>query len=165
LNCNNCGAPLTPCLDNGYLRCDYCGSLCFLAESEDRVRSLGEASELNCALCGVPLLQAYVDQAPALYCPQCRGLLIRQPAFAKAIAYLRATAPDPPVTPPAMNREDLRRRITCPQCGRVMDTHAYGGPGNIVIDNCPRCHLNWLDYGEFSRIVDAPGRDRRGRRR
>jgi Zn-finger nucleic acid-binding protein len=38
-----------------------------------------------------------------------------------------------------------------------MDTHYYAGPGNIVIDDCSFCHLNWLDYGELQRITRAPG--------
>ena len=37
-----------------------------------------------------------------------------------------------------------------------MDTHIYGGPGNIVIDNCPACRLNWLDFPELARIESAP---------
>jgi len=36
-----------------------------------------------------------------------------------------------------------------------MDTHIYGGPGNIVIDNCPECRLNWLDHQELARITTA----------
>jgi Zn-finger nucleic acid-binding protein len=39
-----------------------------------------------------------------------------------------------------------------------MDTHYYGGPGNVVIDDCSRCFLNWLDHGELMRIVEAPDR-------
>ena len=38
-----------------------------------------------------------------------------------------------------------------------MDTHYYGGPGNVIIDACDRCDLNWLDAGELMRIVLAPG--------
>jgi Zn-finger nucleic acid-binding protein len=26
----------------------------------------------------------------------------------------------------------------------------------VIIDNCERCELNWLDYGELRRIVQAP---------
>jgi Zn-finger nucleic acid-binding protein len=37
-----------------------------------------------------------------------------------------------------------------------MDTHYYAGPGNIVIDDCGRCELNWLDAGELMTIVRAP---------
>jgi Zn-finger nucleic acid-binding protein len=36
-----------------------------------------------------------------------------------------------------------------------MDSYPYGGPGNIVIDNCPRCALLWLNYGELTRIIRA----------
>jgi Zn-finger nucleic acid-binding protein len=41
-----------------------------------------------------------------------------------------------------------------------MDTFEYNGPGNIVIDTCHENDLIWLDYGELSKVVDAPGRDR-----
>jgi Zn-finger nucleic acid-binding protein len=37
-----------------------------------------------------------------------------------------------------------------------MDTHPYGGPGNVIIDTCENCSLNWLDYGELQHIVRAP---------
>jgi Zn-finger nucleic acid-binding protein len=40
-----------------------------------------------------------------------------------------------------------------------MDTHLYGGGGNVVIDDCERCGLNWLDHGELDRIVRAPDRE------
>ncbi len=30
-----------------------------------------------------------------------------------------------------------------------MDTHYYEGGGNVVIDDCSRCELNWLDSGEL----------------
>jgi Zn-finger nucleic acid-binding protein len=41
-----------------------------------------------------------------------------------------------------------------------MSTHPYYGPGTIVIDNCDRCKVVWLDYGELARVVNAPGGDR-----
>jgi Zn-finger nucleic acid-binding protein len=37
-----------------------------------------------------------------------------------------------------------------------MHTHPYAGGGNIVIDNCPVCAVNWLDHGELRRVVAAP---------
>jgi Zn-finger nucleic acid-binding protein len=42
-----------------------------------------------------------------------------------------------------------------------MHTHPYAGGGNIVIDNCPRCALNWLDVGELEQVARAPERQRR----
>lgn len=46
-----------------------------------------------------------------------------------------------------------------------MATHPYYGPGNVVIDTCEDCNIVWLDFGELSQIVDAPGRDRGERER
>jgi Zn-finger nucleic acid-binding protein len=37
-----------------------------------------------------------------------------------------------------------------------MDAHFYAGPGNVVMDSCEVCDLNWLDHGELSRISRAP---------
>ena len=51
---------------------------------------------------------------------------------------------------------DLNRRLSCPQCGETMAAHPYGGPGNIIIDDCERCSLDWLDGGELDKIVRAP---------
>jgi Zn-finger nucleic acid-binding protein len=38
----------------------------------------------------------------------------------------------------------------------AMATHFYEDPGNIIIDDCSRCSLNWLDYGDLMRIIRAP---------
>jgi Zn-finger nucleic acid-binding protein len=54
--------------------------------------------------------------------------------------------------------KDLDRRLKCPQCGQQMDTHPYGGPGNVIIDDCEHCSVNWLDYSELDRIIRAPDR-------
>jgi Zn-finger nucleic acid-binding protein len=161
LDCRNCGAPLTFALNKGHFVCEYCGSLYFPDEPDDGVLDLGIRSEVECPVCREPLVLGRAGTTQVLYCQRCKGLLIPQAAFVLVVQFLRATAIDPPIAPPPMNRDDLRRRIGCPHCGRTMDTHPYGGPGNIVIDNCPHCHVNWLDYHEFQRIIDAPGGDRR----
>jgi hypothetical protein len=51
---------------------------------------------------------------------------------------------------------EMDRRIKCPRCGQEMDTHLYGGGGNVIIEDCEHCELNWLDYGELERIAQAP---------
>jgi Zn-finger nucleic acid-binding protein len=58
--------------------------------------------------------------------------------------------------PVAGDKDDLRRKINCPQCHRPMDAHFYAGPGNVVIDSCEECCLIWLDRGALMRIVHAP---------
>jgi Zn-finger nucleic acid-binding protein len=37
-----------------------------------------------------------------------------------------------------------------------MDTHFYYGGGHVVMENCERCELNWLDGGTLMRIAHAP---------
>jgi Zn-finger nucleic acid-binding protein len=37
-----------------------------------------------------------------------------------------------------------------------MEAHFYAGPGNVVLDSCDFCNLNWLDHGELMRIARAP---------
>ncbi len=119
-----------------YLVCDYCKNI-YAPRPDDRgVRVLGE---------------------PAVgYCGRCRGILTRMDTFATLVQDLR-THPGAEVEtlrPPDWN--DLKRRINCPHCGQRMDTHLYGGPGNVILDNCDACGVNWLDDGELQRILGAP---------
>jgi hypothetical protein len=52
------------------------------------------------------------------------------------------------------------RVLNCPTCGQTLVSHHYSGPGNVVIDTCERCLVNWLDQGELRRIALAPERER-----
>jgi Zn-finger nucleic acid-binding protein len=121
---------------------------------------MDESSELECPVCRLPLVLAWIDETQVLHCTRCHGLLINQIAFLSAIRYLRARSRGPGVIPPQMNPRDLERRLYCPSCSQVMSTHPYGGPGNIVVDNCPRCLVIWLDREELSKVIRAPGPDR-----
>jgi hypothetical protein len=86
-------------------------------------------------------------------------MLIEMTRFAAIIEVVRAHE-DAVLTmsPRRQNPED--RVLACPTCGRPMVAHLYGGPGNIVIDTCERCLVNWLDAGELRRIAVAPDRQR-----
>jgi len=145
----------------GYFTCDYCASTYFPTENQDGVRVLGGKSSANCPLCRIPLVTAMVAGTRVLACERCRGLLIHQGGFLTTIRALRAWSSAPSLQPRPIDTEDLQRAIDCPYCQRRMDTHPYAGPGNIVIDNCPECGVNWLDYNELTRIIRAPGIDRR----
>jgi hypothetical protein len=46
--------------------------------------------------------------------------------------------------------------LSCPICEHPMLSHVYGGPGNLVLDTCEACQVNWLDPGELRRIARAP---------
>jgi Zn-finger nucleic acid-binding protein len=138
------------------LTCEYCKSVYFPEKNEDGIRVLDELSELACPVCAVPLAHAILDARPILYCTRCRGSLIPAPIFVLILRDLRAHRADTSVSPHPPDPKELQRRIQCPQCHRAMDTHYYAGPGNIVIDDCPWCELNWLDAGELMAIVRAP---------
>jgi Zn-finger nucleic acid-binding protein len=85
-------------------------------------------------------------------------MLIPIDIFVALIQDLRARCDTCPESERPADWKDLKRQVHCPQCGGEMDTHPYGGPGNIIIDNCPRCRVNWLDHSELARIVRAPDR-------
>jgi len=90
-----------------------------------------------------------------LCCPRCFGTLIEMNRFAAVIDALRIQLRPATVTLPP--RPSPRREpIECPSCGQPMIDHVYGGPGNVAIDTCERCLVNWLDAGELRRIAAAP---------
>jgi DNA-directed RNA polymerase subunit RPC12/RpoP len=172
MNCPNCGAPLLPVTGKSYLACEYCASFYFPEKSQDGVRILGEAAELDCPVCRQPLLTAVIEAFPlehahtpddryaVLACGGCRGLLLRQADLPPILRELRARVDGPAVPARPYAPQELGRRLACPRCGKRMDTHPYGGPGNVVIDNCMDCGLVWLDSEELGKIAHAPGRDR-----
>jgi Zn-finger nucleic acid-binding protein len=87
-------------------------------------------------------------------------MLFERWSFGEAVERERAWTDRPADTPQPLNQAELQRQILCPLCSCAMATHAYLGPGNIVVDTCDRCNVIWLDYGELQRTVNAPGRDR-----
>ena len=143
-----------------YFTCEYCGAFAFPERSEDGVVVLGEHGDVACPSCRETMTTASVAEVRVLHCLTCRGVLTQQGAFSKIVTFMRAreTGEPDPIQP--IDRKELEREVSCPICGRCMETHPYYGPGNVVIDNCPQCELIWLDYGELAAIRDAPGRDR-----
>jgi len=145
--------------DKECLVCDYCGTVHFPDANAEGVRVLEVPSPLQCPICAVPLIHASVAREPMLYCGQCRGMLIGMDTFIAIVHNLRARheIPGEPAHQPDWTEMD--RRIKCPQCSQEMDAHPYGGGGNVIIEDCERCELNWLDHGELERIVQAPDRE------
>ena len=159
MNCPSCGAPLRLTENDDSLRCGYCGSVYTPPENDDGVRVLGEASPLECPVCKVAIEQAALVGRRILYCTRCQGMLVAMSDFVAVLEELRSQHAGHGSNQPAADPKGLERHIDCPQCHQRMDTHFYEGPGNIVIDDCDRCSVNWLDKGELRRVVRAPGRD------
>jgi Zn-finger nucleic acid-binding protein len=156
MNCENCGAPMGLATDHAHFICSYCGSIRIPKANDDGIRILGEMSNLTCPVCLVPLVTAAIDDNRVLHCAKCKGILVDQPIFAFIVQYTELFGEERETPPRQLNREELKRPLSCPQCGRDMDTHIYGGSGNVVIDTCNTCHLIWLDYGELRRVLSAP---------
>jgi Zn-finger nucleic acid-binding protein len=156
MNCPSCGATMRLEPDKDFLNCDYCKNIFFPEKNDDGVRVLGELSTLSCPACAIPLVHAALEGCRILYCSQCRGMLISMDIFMELVRDLHVHSGGSGAIPPAPDPTGLERRTDCPQCHQRMDTHYYGGPGNVIIDDCSNCHLNWLDYGELRRIVRAP---------
>jgi len=91
-------------------------------------------------------------------CPGCEGMLFQQSVFAMLIGHLRAESRLPTLAPVPLDVEELRVERYCPTCDGRLETHAYGGPGNAVIDTCFPCGVIWFDQGELTKLVRAPGR-------
>ena len=155
--CRNCGAPMRIIRDKGLLICDHCGSQQEAPAIPEGLELLEEA-EQKCPVCALPLSRSRLHGHPLLCCRHCAGLLIEMNRFVTLIdavrAYdvgtLRASAPS--------RQKPGERTLNCPSCGQPFVSHHYGGPGNVVIDTCSRCLVNWLDQGELRRIALAHDR-------
>ena len=156
MNCPNCGAAMKLYVKRGYLHCQHCGTFHWPDESPEGVRALGAEAPLTCTVCGTRMEVAHVTGEIVLHCPNCKGLLSRQKDFPAIVRRIRARSKAD--VPRELNKAELERQIPCPVCGRVMHTHPYAGPGNVVIDVCGYCQVVFLDHGELSAIRDAPGR-------
>jgi Zn-finger nucleic acid-binding protein len=155
MNCKNCGAPLVLEWEKEYFRCDFCHTLHFPEPNKDYVQSLEQPSSLNCPICHQPLVHALLDRTRVLHCSKCKGILVDAFAFFPTILFMRGRTAGLKIPIRPLQLEELKREIDCPKCNSKMDTHPYAGPGNIVIDTCNTCSLNWLDYGEFFKVVNS----------
>ena len=162
MNCANCGAAMQLVESRRYFTCGHCGSYHFPESVEaEGIQIVGQpAGAPGCPVCAVPMAHALIDRDPIDFCTKCRGILIPRPTFAKITLRRRAWATTAPADPVPIDRQELHRRLACPKCRGHFDTYPHLGPGSVVIDNCTRCDLLWLDFGEMRKIVDAPGTDR-----
>lgn len=154
MTCPSCGAPMRVSGDT--MQCDYCKTVVVPEKSDEGVTVLGDGPGEECPLCNLALVQASIAKTPILFCSKCTGMLISMDLFPELVETLRAQQHDKVPVGSAANPDDLRRHIACPHCHRPMDAHFYAGPGNVVLDSCDFCNLNWLDHGELLRIARAP---------
>jgi hypothetical protein len=154
-SCTSCGAPRE--YDRGRLifTCRHCGT-----EEPVPVNlqafDLLEPSGLHCPSCKGALLNAAAGGRPVQVCLGCYGALVPMASFVAVVAVVRFFEGQSLDVLPARRQQPGDRLLVCPSCSQVMTSHLYGGPGNIVMDSCEDCELNWLDPGELRRIALAP---------
>ena len=166
MNCPNCAAAMELVESRRYFVCRHCGTNHFPQTVEqDGIRIVGHpAGAPKCPVCNDAMAHALLDDDhPIDFCTRCRGVLLPRATFANVVNKRRAWAEHPPSEPVPFDRRELHRELACPRCGGRFDTYPHLGPGSVVIDNCTRCDVIWLDFGEMKQMVDAPGRDRGGR--
>jgi Zn-finger nucleic acid-binding protein len=154
-NCNACGGPLRIDRDRGLLVCDHCGSHHDVPPALEYLELLSETSSV-CPICSTPLSTSRLDGHALLCCAHCFGMLIDMSRFTTIIDAVRARERRSVRIVPPRRHDPTDRLINCPTCRQPMLGHLYGGPGNVVIDTCERCLVNWLDPGELRRIAIAP---------
>jgi len=127
------------------------------AKSHDGVQRLDMPTEMLCPRCNTALAGGKLDQFPVAFCPTCFGVLIDNEGIGNVIRIRRLEYSGHDVPPKPSDHSALEKEGRCPNCGEPMEVYFYGGPGNVVMDNCPTCRMVWMDNGEITAIVRAPG--------
>jgi Zn-finger nucleic acid-binding protein len=141
--------------DRGHFACDHCGSEQEAPAALAHVQLLSETAS-PCPICSTPLSASRREGSALLCCARCFGMLIEMNHFAAVIDAMRAHEERAFRIALPRRQHPSGRVINCPSCRQPMLGHIYGGPGNVVIDSCEGCQVNWLDSGELRRIAVAP---------
>src|SRR5712691_280422 len=136
MTCPDCGAAMHVQTGQDYMICDYCGTTHYPDANPDGVRVFGDPTGYPCPRCSVPLVQASIAGAQVIFCNQCSGMLIDMEAFLAVVEELRSRHEHAAYAGVQTDPRELDRHAACPKCRRQMDTHPYGGPGNVIIDTC-----------------------------
>lgn len=129
----------------------------FASETLESLEFSDREAGVDCPNCQQSLSIATMDDTKIAACRSCKGMLFQMDVLAFFVRSKRAEYKLDDVTPEPLNSNDLEIKRNCPACWQSFDTHPYYGPGNVVIDSCRNCQLIWLDQGEFSTIIKAPG--------
>ena len=140
--------------DGEGLVCGHCGSMDERVAVFYDLETLGDSS-VACPQCKTTLADARIEGCAVRYCPACHGVLVQMQHFVTLSDAVRAREPRTGVALPRRQRPG-DRVLSCPICGQPMLSHLYAGPGNLVLDTCEQCLVNWLDPGELRRIARAP---------
>ena len=128
-----------------------------MSKSIDGVSPEEVPTGMVCLECATDLKGGTLDKFPVAFCPNCFGVLIDNEGIGNLLRIRRSEYKGPDKTPSPIDQQALKRGRNCPNCRGPMEVYAYGGPGNVVMDSCCGCHMLWMDNGEITKIVKAPG--------
>ncbi len=162
MNCPDCDAAMQKVGNHAHFHCPSCGRFHFSDDAGDGVIVGGQPVGAACPVCHLPLQSGLIEDETVCYCDHCRGFLTPMDAFGRIVGKRRSRhGPHEQRTEP-FDPADLRRVLTCPDCGGRMDAHPFSGGGNAVVDTCEACNLIWLDADELAvieRLCSAPAQD------
>jgi len=159
-NSCNCGSPVVTPAGYTHAQCQTCESYWFpttIEASQDAIVPLGRTAPFSCPRCSVDLEVGKIGKTEVCFCPNCRGFVIDSESLGGVIQAKRSQYAGPVDQPVPVDPNELDVHGTCPACYAKMEAHHYCGPGNIILDTCMGCKLAWLDHGELSKIMRAPG--------
>lgn len=132
--------------------------LMVVLQAASELQQTDREAGVACPQCQLELTIGNFGQLKVATCRTCKGLLFPAEALAAFVADQRSSYTGSDVAPQPMDWRQLEQRRNCPSCIQQFQTHSYSGPGNVVIDFCRECNLIWLDGGELTGIIQAPGR-------
>lgn len=159
-NACKCGSPLIIPTGFAHSQCQVCQNYWFptpIEASQDAIVPLGRTAPFSCPRCSVDLEVGKIGKTEVCFCPKCRGFVIDSESLGGVIQMRRSQYAGPVDKPVLVDPNELDVHSTCPACYAKMEAHHYCGPGNIILDTCVGCKLAWLDHGELSKIMRAPG--------
>jgi Zn-finger nucleic acid-binding protein len=150
MNCRNCGAAMEPVRGQSCFHCKFCGTFEFPQGNQDGVTVIGEVTKYSCPVCAKALTMASIEGHTVNYCENCHGFLTTNLDFAAILGQRREEVRASSSMPQPFGKDELKRRLSCPNCTKTMETYPYGGGGHVMVDSCELCNLIWLDADEMN---------------
>lgn len=107
---------------------------------------------MYCPVCREePLIVLEHEEVEVDYCPQCHGVWLDSEeadllfgSHAVCERFMRSGRPNPAAA---------KRKLRCPECGKVMETDTAGTAEPVTYDRCVQGHGMWFDEGELAAIM------------
>lgn len=161
MNCDSCSGQMLQVYGQTHHHCNSCNSFAFPTElggSLEAIKATGKVTPFQCPRCAVDLeVGTIYEKMEVCFCNNCRGFVVDSATFGTIATDMRNAYQGSDDQPKPIDPKQLDQFENCPACFEKMDAHPYYGPGSVVIDTCMHCKLAWLDHGELSRIIRAPG--------